>query len=737
MTIRSEDLAAGPYVNLAAGREARVLWVARPGVEGRCDILDGGPGGAGGGEAGDGQTEGKSEAGPLARPRDGAKVEILTRPITGLGERLFIAQLSGLVPGRSYRYAVSCGADRAEGTFQMPPAKGAAGPIRFVSYSDPQGSPQRHGAVARAVRGELPFTFLSISGDLSNDSTLWGLLKSEFFDPARELLRQTALWTARGNHEMEARLFREVFALPEQLCYSFDAGNVHWVTLDPYGVGSTRHKGPGEMADMLAWLRKDIAAAGAEWVIAEYHDPTFNVGGTGSEWGRKDLLPVLEECGVDLVLCGHAHLYERCRPIGPKGRKPIIHITHGGGGGLDYPLAPSPLLEAHYAGLHYCVFTIDGGRLEMVAKTPAGEVLDRMTLVKTGGLYQPEVMARSVDTAVAIGMTKVFKLQRCVFDRVPEAGRLLAGVIPARSFPAGHVVKIEAASGCPWSVREMSFLAGDEPVTLTATPPEGVRLAATPWMGYFEPELKLRITLSQGGATSSCDAVPVLLPADCLSRLHPVPQAVAVPPAPPSLTAGGGPALGGASGWKGVPGLHLPSTNRPSESFRLAWRPDGLYGALSVRCDAIVVNKDKPWEGDCLELNFETDGGRRLSVGMSEARAGKLVLFPPATAGQGLAEQGQGCGEKGRPGMLTPVGALFRDKEVAASWRKTGAGYDIKFFIPAAVLAPVRFEAGGTMGFDYLLYQAGRVTEQFVDGSRFMRAWACPFFWGVLRLAGE
>jgi hypothetical protein len=87
--------------------------------------------------------------------------------------------------------------------------------------------------------------------------------------------------------------------------------------------------------------------------------------------------------------------------------------------------------------------------------------------------------------------------------------------------------------------------------------------------------------------------------------------------------------------------------------------------------------------------------------------------------------------------MLTPVGALFRDKDVIASWRKTAAGYEIEFFIPAAVLAPVRFEAGGTMGFDYLLHEAGRVAEQFVDGSRFMRAWACPFFWGVLRLADE
>ena len=685
------DLLAGPFVNMATGTQAQVLWVARPGVQGRCELLSGG------------------EAG----------IEVSTNAVRGLSAMLHKAQLRGLAPGRTYRYAVTCGGDRAEGAFQTLPARGAPGPIKFVSYSDPQGSPDRHGSVAAAVRRELPFTFLSVSGDLSNDSTHWETLRSEFFQPARDLLRQTALWTARGNHEMEAVLYRDLFALPEELCYSFDAGNLHYVFLDPYRPESTQRKGPDEMAEMLAWLRRDLAAAGADWTVVTYHDPTFNVGGTGSEWGRKDLLPVLEEFGVDVVLCGHAHLYERCRPIGPAGAKPVIHITHGGGGGPDYLPAPSPLLEASYTGLHFCAFTIDGAKLEMVAKTPAGEVIDRMTLVKTGGLYQTDVMARAVDTGQAIGMAKVFKLQRASFERLPEAGAAATAVIRAHCFPAGHTVALEAASDCPWSVPKMTFQAGGEPVRLAVQPPQGVRLAATPWMGCFQPELKLRITVARGGIAISWDGVPVLIPRENLEQIHPAPRPVEVPPAPASLAVDGD-----LADWKDVPGLLLPSVNRPSEALRLAWRKDGLYGALSVVTHAIAVRPESPWEGSSLELNFEPDNLRRLSISKG-SRAGKIVLYPPADHGQG------------RPAVCAPLGALFEEQDVTAAWRRTEAGYDMEFFVPAGALAPAMFQAGGTMGFDYLLHERGRVVEQFIDASRVAGAWACPFFWGRLVLGDD
>jgi hypothetical protein len=730
--------------------------------------------------------------------------------------------------GQDVRDTSAGKAVRVEGAFQTLPLKGAAGPVRFVSYSDCQGGPQRHAMVAAAVRKELPFDFLSISGDLCNDGGRWDWFQEEFFGPARDLLRETALWTARGNHEMEAVLFRDIFGLPDSPVTSFDAGSLHFVIVDPYrswsyppgaerSMGYSEHKNKDEMAAMLALLEKDLAAADAEWIIVTYHDPTFNIGGTGSTWGRTDLLPVLEKHGVDLVLCGHAHLYERCRPIGPAGGKPIIHITHGGGGGPSYPLAPSPLLEASYSGLHYCRFTIEGNRLEMVAKLPTGETIDRLVLFKTGGSFQDAVMERTVETGIAMGLCKVFKLQRTLFDRVPQPGVPAPATILATSFPTGCKVSLEAATGCPWGVQPMTFVAGEQDTRLMVTAPPGVRLTATPWMGYFEPELKLKVTVTEGKTTSTCDGVPVLIPADCLAKLHPAPQAADVPPAPAPvgpcrarddesgamllLVFGEGhgpvphahPSLGDKLQtacehgthqklWDAVEGLPLPSLGGRQGSLKLSWTKDGLYGALSARTGAIEVNAEKPWEGDCLELSFETDGARRLSI-PREPKAGKIVLYPRGDSrGEGVSpsraegilpsvvssspsssaaaaafskkateeetEEARGQDARGTRGqdvrdtqgpvgVAVPAGELFKDKLVTALWRKTDAGYDLEFFIPAAALAPVAFEPGGTMGFDYVLRKGGRAVEQFIDAARVANTSLCPFFWGKLRLAGR
>jgi len=131
--------------------------------------------------------------------------------------------------------------------------------------------------------------------------------------------------------------------------------------------------------------------------------PTFNVGGHASKWGAKDVLPILEERGVDVVIAGHSHLYERFVPIGPAGRKPLIHIVTGGGGAPNADAEESSLLEGGtgHGVLHYCLFEIQGNRLTMIVKKPDGTELDLMTLVKKNGIYQDSIMKKSVETGRA------------------------------------------------------------------------------------------------------------------------------------------------------------------------------------------------------------------------------------------------------------------------------------------------------------------------------------------------
>jgi hypothetical protein len=70
---------------------------------------------------------------------------------------------------------------------------------------------------------------------------------------------------------------------------------------------------------MSNWLRQDLAANTNQWLIAYFHHPPYSKGSHDSDlsWEfeliemRENINPILESYGVDLVLAGHSHCYER------------------------------------------------------------------------------------------------------------------------------------------------------------------------------------------------------------------------------------------------------------------------------------------------------------------------------------------------------------------------------------------------------------------------------------------
>jgi hypothetical protein len=68
---------------------------------------------------------------------------------------------------------------------------------------------------------------------------------------------------------------------------------------------------------MLTWLQSDLAQNTQPWVIAFWHHPPYTKGSHNSDTElqlaemRTNVLPVLESWGIDLVLAGHSHSYER------------------------------------------------------------------------------------------------------------------------------------------------------------------------------------------------------------------------------------------------------------------------------------------------------------------------------------------------------------------------------------------------------------------------------------------
>lgn len=83
---------------------------------------------------------------------------------------------------------------------------------------------------------------------------------------------------------------------------------------------------------MVDWLLADLQACTSDWIIAYMHYGPYTKGSHDSDidWPmrttRVHVIPLLESYGVDLVLYGHSHVYERSRMIdGHYGMSPTFN----------------------------------------------------------------------------------------------------------------------------------------------------------------------------------------------------------------------------------------------------------------------------------------------------------------------------------------------------------------------------------------------------------------------------
>jgi len=113
-----------------------------------------------------------------------------------------------------------------------------------------------------------------------------------------------------------------------ELFYSYDYGNVHFVSLNSElgSLYNASHDWIGvnlfsnfTSSPMTTWLHQDLQANTLPWTVVYFHQPPYTDGSHDAEafWEvymkamREHFVPILEQYGVDLVLCGHSHVYER------------------------------------------------------------------------------------------------------------------------------------------------------------------------------------------------------------------------------------------------------------------------------------------------------------------------------------------------------------------------------------------------------------------------------------------
>jgi hypothetical protein len=171
--------------------------------------------------------------------------------------------------------------------------------------------------------------------------------------------------------------------------YSFDYGNAHFCVVDSNKLVLAREEATSDT--MLAWLDEDLGQTRQKWVVVSCHHPPYNAGPHGSEERvRTELVPILETHGVDLVLSGHQHNYQRSAPL--RGGQ----VTTSDRGGITYVVSGAGAMARHRCGdadwlAHsicsasyglYSRITVSGGRLTIEAVDDEGQVRDRHTIVK-------------------------------------------------------------------------------------------------------------------------------------------------------------------------------------------------------------------------------------------------------------------------------------------------------------------------------------------------------------------
>lgn len=182
----------------------------------------------------------------------------------------------------------------------------------------------------RTGKASSPLDLWLTTGDNAYRSGSNKQFQAGFFEPYKTILRNTPVWPVYGNHDARRRVFFDLFSLPTKAesgglesgtehYYSFDYANIHFVILD------TQESDLGPNSQMVGWLKKDLAQTKQQWLITFFHHPPYTKGSHDSDNrhdsrgrlvnARKNIVPVLEQAGVDLVFSGHSHMYERSEMI--------------------------------------------------------------------------------------------------------------------------------------------------------------------------------------------------------------------------------------------------------------------------------------------------------------------------------------------------------------------------------------------------------------------------------------
>lgn len=303
-----------------------------------------------------------------------------------------IVKIEGLTPYTKYYYTVGTTDQILDGPsekifFKTAPIPGTELPIRVWAIGDfgkgNQGQKDVRDTYLDYVGNDETNVWIWLGDNAYNDGTQEEY-QNKVFDSTysyKNLFKYIPFWPCPGNHDYNSVCgipclqnpvnhfgpYYEIFTVPTQgeaggaaserpAYYSFDYGNVHFMSLNSE-LGSplsnsdwigAYSSGGWNNSPMRQWIINDLEQNDKKWVVAYWHQLPFSKGSHDSDdlWEiymsamRTRIVPLLESYGVDLIVCGHSHVYERSYMInGFYGNSsdfnPETHLVNGKSGKED------------------------------------------------------------------------------------------------------------------------------------------------------------------------------------------------------------------------------------------------------------------------------------------------------------------------------------------------------------------------------------------------------------------
>jgi len=242
--------------------------------------------------------------------------------------------------------------------------------FRFAAFGDTRTNHQVHRAVVEAMAKE-DIDFFLHTGDMverGGKPEQW----TTFFQIERELMARAPIVPAIGNHDLGNRGYYERFFFLDTFSngksyFITDWGNLRVVSLDVTIVCEHR-------CSQYIAVEKALAegAAANKLMVLFLHNPPYSSGAHGSDMTLREVLGALaRRYGVELVITGHDHDYERTKPIDG-----TTYIVSGSAGAPVRPILPSEFTAEARTEPHYILVDVDANHLALRAINLRGEVFD-------------------------------------------------------------------------------------------------------------------------------------------------------------------------------------------------------------------------------------------------------------------------------------------------------------------------------------------------------------------------